>query len=74
MSATRILAIVLIVVGVLMFVYPVITYTTREEVLDLGPVEVTQEERHRVPLPPILGGIAVVAGIALLVANGRRAA
>ena len=74
MSATRILAFVLIVVGVLMFVYPVISYTTRDKVVDLGPIEVTQEERHRVPVPPILGGIAVVAGIALLVANGRRSA
>ena len=72
MSATRILAIVLIVVGVLMFAYPVISFTTRDEVVDLGPIEVTQEERHRVPLPPILGGIAVVAGLALLVMGGRR--
>jgi UDP-N-acetylmuramyl pentapeptide phosphotransferase/UDP-N-acetylglucosamine-1-phosphate transferase len=72
MSATRILALVLIVVGALMFAYPVISYTTREEVVDLGPIEVTREEKHRLPVPPILGGIAVVAGIALLVADGRR--
>jgi UDP-N-acetylmuramyl pentapeptide phosphotransferase/UDP-N-acetylglucosamine-1-phosphate transferase len=72
MSATRILAIVLIVVGALMFAYPVISFTTRDEVVDLGPLEVTQEERHNVPLPPILGGIAVVAGIALLFTSGRR--
>jgi UDP-N-acetylmuramyl pentapeptide phosphotransferase/UDP-N-acetylglucosamine-1-phosphate transferase len=70
----RILALVLIVVGALMFLYPVISYTTRDEVVDLGPIEVTQEERHRIPVPPILGGIAVVAGLALLVTSGRRTA
>jgi UDP-N-acetylmuramyl pentapeptide phosphotransferase/UDP-N-acetylglucosamine-1-phosphate transferase len=74
MSATRILALVLIVVGVLMFAYPMISCTTRDEVVDLGPIEVTQEERHSIPVPPILGGIAVVAGIALLVAGGRKSA
>ena len=73
MSGMRILAVVLIVVGVLMFAYPVITYTTRDEVVDLGPLEVTQEERHRVPLPPILGGVAVAAGIVLLFTGRRRA-
>jgi UDP-N-acetylmuramyl pentapeptide phosphotransferase/UDP-N-acetylglucosamine-1-phosphate transferase len=74
MSATRILALVLIVVGALMFAYPMISYTTRDKVVDLGPIEVTQEERHSIPVPPILGGIALVAGIALLFAGGRRSA
>jgi UDP-N-acetylmuramyl pentapeptide phosphotransferase/UDP-N-acetylglucosamine-1-phosphate transferase len=74
MSATRILALVLIVVGALMFAYPMISYTTRDKVVDLGPIQVTQEERHNVPVPPILGGIALVAGIALLFAGGRRSA
>ena len=74
MSAMRILAVVLIVLGVLMFAYPAITYTTRDEVVDLGPIEVTQEERHRVPLSPILGGVAVAAGIILLFTGRRRAA
>ena len=74
MSAMRILALVLIVVGALMLASPVISYTTRDKVVDLGPIEVTQEDKHRIPVPPILGGIAVVAGIALLVTGGRRTA
>ena len=74
MSAMRILALVLIVIGALMLASPVISYTTRDKVVDLGPIEVTQEDKHRVPVPPILGGIAVVAGIALLVTGGRRTA
>ena len=73
MSAMRILALVLIVIGALMLASPVISYTTRDKVVDLGPIEVTQED-NTIPVPPILGGIAVVAGIALLVTGGRRTA
>jgi hypothetical protein len=51
-----------------------ISYTTREEVVDLGPVEVTAEDEHRIPLPPILGGAAIVVGLILLVTGRRRTA
>jgi hypothetical protein len=67
------LGIVLIVLGLIGLIYGGITWTQREEVLDLGPLEVTQEERKTVPLPPIVGGVALAAGVLLLVA-GRRAA
>jgi hypothetical protein len=46
--------------------------TTRDKIVDLGPVEVTQEEQHRLPLPPIVGGVAVAAGIIMLVAGARK--
>ena len=42
--------------------------------MDLGPIEVTQEERHSIPLPPIVGGIAIAAGIALMFMGSRRTA
>ena len=74
MSGTKIFAIVLIVVGALMLAYPAISFTERDKVVDLGPIEVTQEERHSVPLPPIAGGIAIAAGIALMFMGGRRTA
>ncbi len=74
MNATRIAALVLIVVGALMLAFPMISYTTREEVVDLGPVEVTAEDEHRIPLPPILGGAAIVVGLILLVTGRRRTA
>jgi len=67
----KLLAIVLIVAGALTLAYPAITYTTRETVIDVGPIEVTADEEKRIPLPPILGGIAVATGFVLLV-NGRR--
>jgi hypothetical protein len=46
--------------------------TTREKVVDLGPVEVTREDRERVPLPPVLGILSIGAGVLLLVVSGRK--
>ena len=71
MSGLRVLAIGLIVAGAIALFVPAINFSTREEVLDVGPVEVTREERHSIPLSPILGGAAIVIGIGLLV-TGRR--
>lgn len=68
----RILAIVLIVFGVIALAYGGITYTRKEKVLDIGPIEATAEHRETVPLPPVLGGIALAGGIALLFVGGRR--
>jgi len=70
---SRVAALVLIIAGVLMLGYPVLSFTTRERVVDAGPIQVTRDKEHAVPLPPILGGVALVAGIALLVADRRRA-
>jgi hypothetical protein len=68
----RILAIVLIVFGVIALAYGGITYTRKEKVLDIGPIEATAEHRETVPLPPVLGGVALAGGIVLLFVGGRR--
>jgi hypothetical protein len=68
----RIVAIVLIVFGAISLAYGGITYTTREKVLDIGPIEATAEREKTVPLPPILGGVALVAGIGLLMMGGKK--
>jgi hypothetical protein len=69
----RLAAIVLIVIGVLMLAYPVITYTTKETVIDAGPIEVTADDQESISLPPILGGAALALGIILLFVPNRRA-
>ena len=74
MNLFRALAIVLIVAGAFMLASPMLTYTTSDKVLDVGPLEVTKQERHSVPLPPILGGALVVIGIGLLVTGVKRPA
>lgn len=72
MKAPLIIGILLIVIGVMSLVFQGITYTTKEDVVDLGPVNVTTETEKSLPLPPILGGIALAGGI-LLVAKSARA-
>jgi hypothetical protein len=68
----KVIAVLLIVLGLVALAYGGITMTTRDKVVDLGPVEVTQEETHRLPLPPVVGGVAVAAGIILLVAGAKK--
>jgi hypothetical protein len=72
MKPKIIIAIILIVFGVGALAYQGITYTTREKVVDLGPIQVTAERTKRLPLPPILGVIALVSGIVLLVIGSRK--
>ena len=67
-----IIAILLIALGIVAFAYQGITYTTREKVVDLGPIQVTAEKTKTFPLPPVVGAIAIVGGIVLLVMGSRK--
>jgi hypothetical protein len=68
----RTLGIVLIVIGVVSLAIGGISYTTREKVLDIGPIQATAERHKRIPLPPLLGGLALAGGIVLVVVGGRK--
>ena len=72
MKPRIIVAIVLIALGVVAFVYQGITYTTRERAVDLGPIHVTTERTRTIPLPPIVGAISLVGGIVLLVVANKK--
>ena len=65
------LGIVLIVLGLVGLAWGGFTYTTKEKVIDIGPIEATREKTHNVPLPPIAGAVALIGGIVLLV-SGKR--
>jgi len=65
------LGIVLIALGVIALVYQGFTYTTRETVIDLGPIHATAEREKTLPLPPILGIVAVAGGVALMMAGKK---
>jgi hypothetical protein len=73
MRAITIVGIVLIVIGVVMLIYQGITYTTREKVLEVGPVEVRKESQKTIPLPPVIGGVALAGGIVLVLVGAKRA-
>jgi hypothetical protein len=72
MRTTTIFAIILIVIGIVAFGYQGITYTTREKVVDLGPIQMTAEKTRTLPLPPIVGAVALVGGIVLLVMGRKK--
>ncbi|OPX97763.1 MAG: hypothetical protein A4E62_00681 [Syntrophorhabdus sp. PtaU1.Bin002] len=67
-----IIAIILIALGIAALAYQGITYTTREKVVDLGPIKVTAEKTKTIPLPPIVGTVALVGGIVLLVMGIKK--
>jgi len=73
MKTSTVVAIILIAVGILAFAYQGFTYTTREKVLDVGPVHVTTERTKTIPLPPIVGMIAAAGGLALLITGRKKA-
>ena len=74
MKPIALTGIVLIVLGLAALVYGGITYTSRETVIDIGPLQATADRERTFPLPPVAGIVAVAGGIALLVAGARKRA
>lgn len=66
------IGIVLIVLGVIGFVFGGISWTRDETVIDAGPIQVQAEKKEGVPFTPIASGVCVVAGLVMVVAGGRR--
>ena len=66
-----ILGMILIALGLLGLGWGGFTYTTREKVVDIGPIHATRDKTHNVPLPPIAGAVALIGGIVLLVARRK---
>ena len=64
--------IVLILLGIGALTYQGITYTTREKVFQIGPLEATKKTEKTIPLPPLLGGIALGAGILLIIIGSKK--
>lgn len=74
MKTAPLVGIILIVLGIVSLAYQGITYTTHKKVLDIGPLQATEEKHHTIPLPPILGALALVGGVVVLVAGSRKVA
>lgn len=72
MKSYTLIGIILIALGIAAFAYEGITYTTRDKVVDLGPLQVTAEKTKTIPLSPIMGGIALVGGVVLLIVGSRK--
>lgn len=72
MKRTTLIGIFLIVIAIFVFAYQGFTYTTREKVVDFGPIHLTAEKSKTLPLPPIVGGILLVGGIVLLITGTTK--
>ena len=72
MKPLTIAGVVLIALGILALAYQGIPYKTKETVVDIGPIHATAERERTFPLPPIVGGAAVLAGVALAIAGARK--
>jgi hypothetical protein len=72
MKSTTILGIILIVLGIFALAYQGISYTKREKVVDLGPIHATKDTTKTIPLPPVLGGLALVGGIVLVAVGAKN--
>jgi hypothetical protein len=70
MGGRTFLGVALIVLGVIALAYQGFTVTTHKKVLDMGPIQATKEEHHTLPIPPVIGIIALISGVAVL-ATGR---
>jgi hypothetical protein len=74
MKPLTIVGVMLIVIGLAALAYQGVTYTTRETVLDVGPVHATADRQKTLPIPPLVGVVAVAGGVVLLVAGARMRA
>jgi hypothetical protein len=68
-TGQRLFGLLLVIVGVIGLLYSGITYTRREKVLQVGPVQVEHVETHRVPIAPIVAGLALVGGAVLVLSK-----
>ena len=64
--------IILFVIGIVALAYGGFSYTTREKVIDAGPLQVSADREKTIPFPPILGGICLVGGIILVLAGNKK--
>jgi hypothetical protein len=71
MKPATVIGVILIVVGIIGFAMGGFSFTHEKKIIDAGPVQVSHEEQKTVPIPPLLSGIALVGGIALVVVGVR---
>jgi uncharacterized membrane protein len=71
-NPTTLVGIALIVLGIVAFAYQGITYTSREKIIDIGPIQATADTQKTIPLSPLLGGLALVGGIVLVVVGAKQ--
>ena len=72
MKPAVIVGVILIILGIVALAYQGITYTSKEKVVDIGPLKVEAQKEKTIPLPPVLGALLLVGGVVLVVISGRK--
>ena len=72
MKPVTLVGVALIILGVLALAYQGITYTTREKIVDLGPLQASVDKKKSIPLPPIIGAVALAGGVVLVIVGARK--
>ena len=72
MKPVMLVGVALIILGVVALAYQGITYTTREKIIDIGPLKASVDKEKSIPLPPIVGGLALAGGVILVIVGARR--
>lgn len=72
MKLSSTVGILLVAIGVIFLIYEGVPFTTREKVIDFGPVQAYKEKKKTIPVPPIIGVLAIAGGILLIVAGVRK--
>jgi hypothetical protein len=73
MKPAMIVGIILIVLGIAGFAFGGLSFTHKEKVLDLGPIQASADKKESLPIPPVLGALAIVGGVVLVAVGARRA-
>jgi uncharacterized membrane protein len=72
MKPIMLIGVALIVLGVVALAYQGVTYTSREKIIDIGPIEATHETKKTIPLSPLLGGMALAGGIMMVIVGAKN--
>jgi uncharacterized membrane protein len=71
MKPITLVGVLLIILGVVALAYQGITYTTHKDIVDVGPIHATKTEHKTIPLPPVLGGLALLGGVVLVISGNK---
>jgi len=72
MKPIEFIGLILIVLGTLALIYQGITFTSREKIIDIGPIQASADVKKTIPLPPLLGGLALAGGIGLVIVGRKK--
>ena len=72
MKQITLVGIALIILGIIAFAYQGITYTSREKIIDIGPIQATADTQKTIPLSPLFGGLVLAGGIVLVIVGARK--